>query len=114
MSHYLSLDTVHRSRQPTFGRIGHGIESSRIGLAPAALVGNTPVLRISAPLTSADRGFWAKLEGSNPGGSMKDRPALHTVQRARLRGQLRPVASIKPGDGSACPAAIQSTGRAAR
>ena len=29
---------------------------------PNALVGNTPVLRISAPLTSADRGFWAKLD----------------------------------------------------
>ncbi|TDL03208.1 pyridoxal-5'-phosphate-dependent protein subunit beta, partial [Mycobacterium paragordonae] len=35
---------------------------------PAGLVGNTPVLRISEPLTPADRGFWAKLEGFNPGG----------------------------------------------
>ncbi|WP_331458604.1 pyridoxal-phosphate dependent enzyme, partial [Mycobacterium nebraskense] len=46
---------------------------------PDALVGNTPVLRVSEPLTSADRGFWAKLEGFNPGGSMKDRPAVHMV-----------------------------------
>ncbi|MCQ4365819.1 pyridoxal-phosphate dependent enzyme, partial [Mycobacterium gordonae] len=46
---------------------------------PAGLVGNTPVLRISEPLTPADRGFWAKLEGFNPGGSMKDRPAVHMV-----------------------------------
>lgn len=61
---------------------------------PNALVGNTPVLRISAPLASADRGFWAKLEGFNPGGSMKDRPALHMVERARARGQLRPGARI--------------------
>ncbi|KZS60533.1 PLP-dependent cysteine synthase family protein [Mycobacterium ostraviense] len=59
-----------------------------------ALVGNTPVLRISAPLTADDRGFWAKLEGFNPGGSMKDRPALHMVERARTRGDLRPGARI--------------------
>lgn len=61
---------------------------------PDALVGNTPVLRISAPLTAADRGFWAKLEGFNPGGSMKDRPAVHMVERARARGELRPGARI--------------------
>lgn len=61
---------------------------------PNGLVGNTPVLRISAPLTSAGRGFWAKLEGFNPGGSMKDRPALHMVERARARGLLRPGARI--------------------
>ncbi|MDM3930582.1 pyridoxal-phosphate dependent enzyme, partial [Mycobacterium intracellulare subsp. chimaera] len=61
---------------------------------PDALVGNTPVLRVSAPLTAADRGFWAKLEGANPGGSMKDRPALHMVEQARARGELRPGARI--------------------
>lgn len=61
---------------------------------PAGLVGNTPVLRISEPLTPADRGFWAKLEGFNPGGSMKDRPAVHMVERARARGDLRPGARI--------------------
>ncbi|MFE3037840.1 PLP-dependent cysteine synthase family protein [Streptomyces canus] len=52
------------------------------------LVGNTPVLRVSQPFTSTDRGFWAKLEGFNPGG-IKDRPALHMVERARSRGELR-------------------------
>ncbi|WP_422613583.1 PLP-dependent cysteine synthase family protein [Mycobacterium intracellulare] len=61
---------------------------------PDGLVGNTPVLRISVPLTAADRGFWAKLEGFNPGGSMKDRPALHMVERARTRAELRPGARI--------------------
>src|SRR5690625_4918620 len=61
---------------------------------PNGLVGNTPVLRISAPLTSTGRGFWAKLEGFNPGGSMKDRPALHMVERARSRGLLRAGARI--------------------
>ncbi|QHC24838.1 PLP-dependent cysteine synthase family protein [Streptomyces sp. GS7] len=61
--------------------------------AVSGLVGNTPVLHISAPLTPPDRGFWAKLEGSNPGG-IKDRPALHMVERARARGDVRPGARI--------------------
>ncbi|MEU6646041.1 PLP-dependent cysteine synthase family protein [Saccharomonospora sp. NPDC046836] len=52
-------------------------------------VGNTPVVWIDAPFTKDGKGFWAKLEGHNPGG-MKDRPALHMVARARERGELRP------------------------
>jgi len=60
---------------------------------PNTLVGNTPVLWISdllADLHPADgqAGFWAKLEGHNPNG-MKDRPALHMVEQARARGDLR-------------------------
>ncbi|KAA1245675.1 pyridoxal-phosphate dependent enzyme, partial [Mycobacterium simiae] len=61
---------------------------------PAAMVGHTPVLRIETPLAPPGRGFWAKLEGFNPGGSMKDRPALHMVEMARARGDLRPGARI--------------------
>ncbi|MEU0680174.1 MULTISPECIES: PLP-dependent cysteine synthase family protein [Streptomyces] len=53
------------------------------------LVGNTPVLQVSQPFTPSGRGFWAKLEGFNPGG-IKDRPALYMVERARARGDLRP------------------------
>lgn len=60
---------------------------------PGTMVGNTPVLRISAPLSDHKRGFWAKLEGSNPGG-MKDRPAMYMVERGRARGDLRPGARI--------------------
>lgn len=60
---------------------------------PATLVGNTPVLRIAAPFTHDERGFWAKLEGFNPGG-MKDRPAMHMVEQGRLRGDLRPGGKI--------------------
>jgi cysteine synthase A len=61
--------------------------------ALSALVGNTPLLRVSQPLTPPDCGFWAKLEGFNPGG-IKDRPGLHMVERARARGDLRPGARI--------------------
>ena len=40
--------------------------------SPAGMVGNTPVLWIGDPFAQAERGFWAKLEGANPGG-IKDR-----------------------------------------
>ncbi|BBX19526.1 putative pyridoxal phosphate-dependent protein CysK2 [Mycolicibacterium duvalii] len=57
------------------------------------MVGHTPVVRISAPFTDTGRSFWAKLEGFNPGG-MKDRPALHMVEKARAAGTLQPGARI--------------------
>ncbi|WP_442941457.1 PLP-dependent cysteine synthase family protein [Nocardia sp. NBC_00403] len=65
------------------------------------MVGNTPVLWITEPLSPATdsahtpdgHGFWAKLEGANPGG-MKDRTALHMVARATARGELTPGAPI--------------------
>ncbi|WP_280352431.1 PLP-dependent cysteine synthase family protein [Nocardia abscessus] len=60
---------------------------------PHTLIGNTPVLWVGAPLAPQGRGFWAKLEGFNPGG-MKDRPALHMVRRAEERGDLAPGARI--------------------
>lgn len=59
------------------------------GTHKASTVGNTPVVWMDKPFTTDGRGFWAKLEGNNPGG-MKDRPALHMVARARERGELRP------------------------
>ncbi|WP_420036166.1 PLP-dependent cysteine synthase family protein [Streptomyces sp. cg28] len=60
---------------------------------PAGLVGDTPVLWIGEPFTATGRGFWAKLEGHNPGG-IKDRTALHMVRAARERGHLAPGARI--------------------
>lgn len=66
--------------------------SPRAGLS-RQLVGGTPVLRIEEPFAEHGRGFWAKLEGFNPGG-MKDRPALHMVERARAREELAPGARI--------------------
>jgi cysteine synthase B len=59
-------------------------------------VGNTPLVRLKR-LPSADnerRGnvILAKLEGNNPAGSVKDRPALSMILRAEARGE------IKPGD----------------
>ena len=55
-------------------------------------VGNTPLVRlrsITAHLPDTVE-VWAKLEGLNPGGSVKDRPALAMILDAQRRGILRP------------------------
>ncbi|MGN9845192.1 PLP-dependent cysteine synthase family protein [Nonomuraea sp. H19] len=57
------------------------------------LVGHTPLCWIGEPFAPRGHGFWAKLEGANPGG-LKDRAALHIVQQARARGELAPGAAI--------------------
>jgi cysteine synthase B len=55
-------------------------------------VGNTPLVRLKR-LTGGDGNvILAKLEGNNPAGSVKDRPALSMIRRAEERGD------IKPGD----------------
>lgn len=59
----------------------------------AGAVGSTPVLWIDRPLNPEGRGFWAKLEGHNPGG-IKDRAALYMIQCARERGDLPPGGMI--------------------
>ncbi len=57
-----------------------------------AFVGNTPLVRLKRmPGTSANV-VLAKLEGNNPAGSVKDRPALSMIAKAEARGD------IKPGD----------------
>lgn len=56
--------------------------------------GDTPLRRIGLPFTRDKRGFWAKIEGVNPGGSMKDRAAYHMVRSARDRGDLSPGSTI--------------------
>ncbi|MFI6318258.1 PLP-dependent cysteine synthase family protein [Nonomuraea sp. NPDC050556] len=57
------------------------------------LVGNTPVLWVPELWGDGERGFWAKLEGRNPGG-IKDRPGLYMVAQARCRRVLRPGSTI--------------------
>ncbi len=57
-------------------------------------VGNTPLVRLQRmlPDTAVARGnsVLAKLEGNNPAGSVKDRPALSMIQRAEARGDITP------------------------
>src|SRR3990167_4863890 len=55
-------------------------------------VGNTPLVRLKRIPGDTSNVILAKLEGNNPAGSVKDRPALSMIMRAEARGD------IKPGD----------------
>jgi cysteine synthase A len=59
----------------------------------SALVGGTPLVRLARIGRDAGAELWGKLESANPGGSVKDRPALHMIRGAEARGELRPGAS---------------------
>ena len=59
-----------------------------------AAIGNTPIARLQriGATENQARGnvLLGKLEGNNPAGSVKDRPALSMIQRAEERGDIRP------------------------
>lgn len=55
-------------------------------------VGNTPLVKLQRLPGNTSNIILGKLEGNNPAGSVKDRPALSMIQQAEQRGQ------IKPGD----------------
>ena len=58
----------------------------------ADTVGNTPLVRLQRLPGATSNVILAKLEGNNPAGSVKDRPALSMITEAQKRG------TIKPGD----------------
>ncbi|MDD1619835.1 MAG: cysteine synthase CysM [Methylococcaceae bacterium] len=57
-----------------------------------SFVGNTPLVRLQRLPVANGNTILVKLEGNNPAGSVKDRPALSMIQHAEARGE------IKPGD----------------
>ena len=55
-------------------------------------IGQTPLVRLQRMLKNPYSVVLAKLEGNNPAGSVKDRPAMSMIREAEARGR------IKPGD----------------
>jgi S-sulfo-L-cysteine synthase (O-acetyl-L-serine-dependent) len=53
-------------------------------------VGNTPLVRLQRLPGRTTNVILGKLEGDNPAGSVKDRPALSMIRRAEERGEIRP------------------------
>ena len=53
------------------------------------LIGNTPLVEIKNLVSNPNVRVFGKLEGNNPGGSVKDRPALNMIKRALERGDIR-------------------------
>ncbi|MGI8739360.1 MAG: cysteine synthase CysM [Gammaproteobacteria bacterium] len=55
-----------------------------------SFVGNTPLVRLQRITPGNHNTLLAKLEGNNPAGSVKDRPALSMIRHAELRGEIHP------------------------
>ncbi|HEX6003185.1 MAG TPA: pyridoxal-phosphate dependent enzyme, partial [Burkholderiales bacterium] len=52
-------------------------------------IGNTPLVKLKWIGGGSNNTLLAKLEGNNPAGSVKDRPALSMIRRAQHRGEIR-------------------------
>jgi S-sulfo-L-cysteine synthase (O-acetyl-L-serine-dependent) len=86
---------------------GHAAKMCHIGAAPPPettpmpayqtiedVIGRTPLVRLQrlpgADATERGNVLLAKLEGNNPAGSVKDRPAISMIRRAEERGEIQP------------------------
>ncbi|WP_456093917.1 cysteine synthase CysM [Nitrincola iocasae] len=56
----------------------------------ADCIGNTPLVRLQRITVPNNNTLLCKLEGNNPAGSVKDRPALSMIQLAEQRGEIQP------------------------
>ena len=56
----------------------------------SSTVGNTPLVELQRLPEQTDNVLLVKLEGNNPAGSVKDRPALKMIEQAEKRGEIRP------------------------
>jgi cysteine synthase B len=64
-------------------------------------IGETPLIEIATGLSNPNIRLLGKLEGNNPAGSVKDRPARSMILGAEARGELRPgVRLIEPTSGN--------------
>jgi len=64
------------------------INMKNIGTTVLDLIGNTPLVRINNLNPNPKTNIFAKLEGNNPGGSIKDRIALKMIEQAEKEGSL--------------------------
>lgn len=55
-----------------------------------SFIGNTPLVRLQRVCGETGNTLLAKLEGNNPAGSVKDRPAISMIVHAEARGEIRP------------------------
>lgn len=63
--------------------------SGRIGKNILDLIGNTPLVKINRLNPNSNIDIYAKLEGNNPGGSIKDRIALKMIEQAEKNEELK-------------------------
>ena len=58
------------------------------------LIGNTPILKLNNISTKEGVNIYAKIEGTSPGGSCKDRVGIYMVEKAEKEGKLKSVSTI--------------------
>ncbi len=79
------------------------MDSSRLSPLPTleGFIGNTPLVRLKRLPGNTGNTILVKLEGNNPAGSVKDRPAYSMIRRAQERGEIKPGdALIEPTSGN--------------
>ncbi len=65
------------------------------------LIGNTPMVLLNKVVPADGAEVWAKIEGANPGGSVKDRPALAMIEDAEKTGTLKKgMTIVEPTSGN--------------
>lgn len=57
-------------------------------------IGNTPLIKLNKVTKDLRPTIYVKLEGANPGGSAKDRIALHMIEKAEREGKLQPGGTL--------------------
>ena len=60
----------------------------------ADTIGNTPLIRLQRLVSNSSNTILLKLEGNNPAGSVKDRPAFNMIIQAQKRGEIKPGDSL--------------------
>lgn len=74
----------HKNKHDTYDALG------MIYPTLEAFVGNTPLVKLQRLPGNSSNTLLVKLEGNNPAGSVKDRPAISMIRRAEERGEIRP------------------------
>jgi cysteine synthase B len=91
------MATIYQSSPQLPAEISTEVAPTLRASSVLELIGNTPLLeitRLTAGLLRPGVHLFAKLEGFNPGGSVKDRAARKMIEIALARGDLRPGSTI--------------------
>jgi len=91
------MATIYQSSPRSPAEINAEVAPTPRARSVLELIGNTPLLeitRLTSGLLRPEVQLYAKLEGFNPGGSVKDRAARKMIELALARGELRPGKTI--------------------
>src|SRR5262245_52241787 len=93
MSTTLNANNFHhpsKSRRYRLPTSSPAYESASMNQGILSTIGYTPLVKLTRVLPDCPFDLYAKLEGFNPGGSAKDRPALHILREAVRTGTVKP------------------------